>query len=60
MKDLVSLGNLLSIEFMKPSRQFYAAPSKQTWGPQDLKNKMLKTTYKSLDDRPCLETTRYL
>jgi len=42
IKDLVSLGNLLSTKFMKPNRQFYVTPSRQTWVPQDLKNKMLK------------------
>jgi hypothetical protein len=28
-KDLVTLGNLLSSEFMKPKRQFYAIPSRR-------------------------------
>jgi hypothetical protein len=40
-KDLVTLGNLLSIEFMKPWQQLYATPSKWTWVPQELRNKML-------------------
>ncbi len=30
-KDLVTFGNLLSIEFMKPKRQLYATPNKQAW-----------------------------
>ncbi len=42
MEDLVSLGNFLSIKFMKPSRKLYVTPSKQTWVPQDLRNKVLK------------------
>ncbi len=28
-KDLVTFGNLLSIEFMKPKRRLYAIPSRQ-------------------------------
>jgi hypothetical protein len=34
-KDLVTLGNLLSIEFLKPQRQLYAMLDMQTWLPQD-------------------------
>jgi hypothetical protein len=39
---LVTLGNLLSIEFMKPKRGLYATLGRQTWVPQELGNKMLK------------------
>jgi hypothetical protein len=41
-KDLVTLVNLLSIEFLKPRKQLYATPNKRTWLPQDLRNKALK------------------
>ncbi len=41
-KNLVSLGNLLSTKFMKPSRWLYATLGRWTWVPQDLKNKVLK------------------
>jgi hypothetical protein len=30
IKDLVSLGNLRSTEFMKPSGRFYATPGRRT------------------------------
>jgi hypothetical protein len=32
-KDLVCLGNLLSIEFMKPNRQLYAILGRWAWVP---------------------------
>jgi hypothetical protein len=41
-KDLVTLGNLLSIEFLKPQRQFYATLGGRACLPQDLRNKVLK------------------
>jgi len=41
-KHLITLGNLLSIEFLKPQRWFYATLGKQAWLPQDLRNKILK------------------
>jgi hypothetical protein len=41
-EDLVTLGNLLSAKFMKPRKHFYATPSRRTWVPQELRNKMLK------------------
>jgi hypothetical protein len=42
MEDLVSLGNFLSIKFMKLNRRLYVTLGKRTWVPQDLRNKMLK------------------
>ncbi len=42
MKDLVTLGNLLSTKFMEPSIWLYATPSRRAWVPQYLKNKVLK------------------
>jgi hypothetical protein len=41
-EDLVTFGNLLSIEFLKTKRQFYATPSRQAWLPQDLRNNFFK------------------
>jgi hypothetical protein len=40
-KDLVTLHNLFSTEFMKPKRWFYAIPDRRAWVPQELRNKML-------------------
>jgi hypothetical protein len=41
-EDLVTLGNVLSIEFMKPKRGLYATLGRQAWVPRKLRNKMLK------------------
>ncbi len=41
-KDLVTLGNLLSTEFMNPWWWLYATLSRQAWVPQELRNKVLK------------------
>jgi hypothetical protein len=41
MEDLVTLGNLLSIDFMEPNRQLYVTLGRQVWVPQDLRNKVL-------------------
>jgi len=42
VEDLVTNGNLLSIEFMKPQKRLYAILSKQTYVPPRFKNKVLK------------------
>jgi hypothetical protein len=42
IKDLVTLGNLLSTYFMEPSKRLYATPGKWTQVPQDLRNKVIK------------------
>jgi hypothetical protein len=42
MKDLVTLGNLLSTKFMEPSRWLYATLGGWIWVPQDLRKKMLE------------------
>jgi hypothetical protein len=42
IKNLVIVGNLLSIEFMKPQRRLYVILSKQTYVPLEFKNKVLK------------------
>jgi hypothetical protein len=39
---LVTLGNLLSIEFLKPQIWLYATLGRWTWLPRDLRNKVLK------------------
>jgi hypothetical protein len=41
IKDLLTLGNLLSTEFMN-LRWLYATPRKRTWVPQELRNKVLR------------------
>jgi hypothetical protein len=56
MEDLVTLGNLLSTKFMEPNGQLYATLSMRAWVPQDFKNKVIKTTCESSNDRPSPET----
>jgi alpha-L-arabinofuranosidase len=41
IEDLVTLCNLLSTEFMKLKKRFYAIIGKQAWVPQELRNKVL-------------------
>ncbi len=41
-KDLVTLGNLLSTNFMKPWRWLFATLRWWTWVPLEIKNKVLK------------------
>jgi hypothetical protein len=42
IKDLLTLGNLLSTKFMNPRWLLYATPCRWAWVPQKLKNKVLK------------------
>jgi hypothetical protein len=42
MEDLITLGNLLSIEFMEPSRRLYATLGKRAQVPQEFRNKVIK------------------
>ncbi len=59
IKDLVTFGNLLSIEFMKPKRRLYATLGKRAWEPPKLKNKVSKPLMNChINDKAGLKTTR--
>ncbi len=42
IEDLLTFGNLISIEFMKPRRWLYLIPRRQVWVWQELRKKVLK------------------
>jgi hypothetical protein len=44
IEDLVTLGNLLSIEFMKPRQRLYVILGKRAWVPQELRNNVKATS----------------
>jgi hypothetical protein len=41
IKDLITIGNLLSTKFLKSCRWFYIIPCMWTWLPRYLNNKVL-------------------
>ncbi len=58
VRHLITLSNLLLIEFMKPKRQFYAILSMQSLGATKIKEQIFKPSGELLDDRSSLETMK--
>jgi hypothetical protein len=42
IEDLLTFGNLISIEFMNPQQWLYLIPRRQVWVWQELRKKVLK------------------
>jgi hypothetical protein len=55
-EDLLTLRNFLSTEFMNLWWWFYVTPSRQTWAPQQLRNKVLKQLVNCRMIRPALKS----
>ncbi len=57
-KDLLKIGNLLSIEFMNPRWWLYSTLGKWVWVPQELRNKVLKQPVNCRMIRLAIKPTR--